>query len=686
MKNNFLLILFSCAFLQASTQEIPAETELELETLANATESDVEDDAFFQEADHYRRHPLNLNNADAAELRSLRLLSDLQVENLLTYRRLFGPLLHRYEMQAIPGWDLATIRRVLPFVRVASVATLRENLAERLKAGEHMVILRASRVVELSKGFMADTSGSAYKGSPLRLLFRYRYKYKNLLQFGILGDKDAGEQFLKGAQALGFDFYSFHCFLRKIGIFESIALGDFTVNLGQGLIHWQGLAFGRSGDMSGTKRQSPVLRPYNSPGEFQFHRGVGFTMRVKNAEATVFASSRRLNANLSGETTEGETPLSSFLTSGNNRTDAEIADRHSVHLLTAGGNLRFIKQRSSFHSNAWQMGVNGVIYHLSAPLLKRDLPYNLFSIRGNQWMNASVDYSLTWKNMHFFGEMAVDRNMNLATVNGLLISLDQRAELSFMLRMIPPAYQSLYGNAFTAGTSPTNEKGFFTGLSIRPTDAWRINLYADVFSFPWLRFRVDAPSSGSDFLVQITCTPSKQLEWYMRFALGNKNSNSGEWPGPANRVVPSAKRNWRTHFSCRINPDLTVRGRVEAAWYEKKEERRQSGLLSYFDLLYKPMTRPWSMVGRIQYFDTDGYDARLYAYENDVLYGSSIPVFSGKGVRYYFILHYDIRKNISTWLKFSQTICHGVEEIGSALDAIPGNKRTEIKLQLRFLF
>ena len=104
-----------------------------------------------------------------------------------------------------------------------------------------MVLLRASRILEKSKGFIKDSTGSKYPGSPEKLMIRYRYTYKNLLQFGLLGEKDAGEQFLKGAQRMGFDFYTFFLFARKIGIIESLALGDFSVNLGQGLIHWQDL-------------------------------------------------------------------------------------------------------------------------------------------------------------------------------------------------------------------------------------------------------------------------------------------------------------------------------------------------------------------------------------------------------------------------------------------------------------
>src|SRR5258705_13986357 len=135
------------------------------------------------------------------------------------------------------------------------------------------------------------------------------------MQFGTVGDKDAGEQFIKGAQKKGFDFYSLHVFARSIGSIQALAIGDFTVNMGQGLIQWQSLAFKKSADVMGIKRQSSVLRPYNSSGEFYFHRGAGVTVQQKNIEATAFASLRKISANFVADTLSHEDFISSFLNS-----------------------------------------------------------------------------------------------------------------------------------------------------------------------------------------------------------------------------------------------------------------------------------------------------------------------------------------------------------------------------------
>jgi hypothetical protein len=89
---------------------------------------------------------------------------------------------------------------------------------------------------------------------------------------------------------------------------------------------------------------------------------------------------------------------------------------------------------------------------------------------------------------------------------------------------------------------------------------------------------------------------------------------------------------------------------------------------------------------RLQYFETDDYYSRIYAYENDVLFYYSIPAFFNKGYRYYLNLNYDLNSKISFWLKWSQTIYNNVESIGSGLDEIPGSGKSEIRMLARIIF
>ena len=679
MKKLFI-ILFTIHFsLLSSEQEIPPATEEKLENLTDAQQEEINDDSYLQQLEHFKKHPLNLNIADANELKELIFLNDLQIDNLISYRNLLGKLISIYELQSIPAWDVGIIKKILPYVTVSNAVSAAEDLKTRFKAGDQSMLFRYSEILEKSKGFDNTTSGTKYLGSRERLFFRYRYQYKNLLQFGIVGDKDAGEQFFKGVQKHGFDFYSFHVFVRKIGKIQALALGDFTVNMGQGLIQWQSLAFSKSADVMDVKRQSAILRPYSSSGEVYFHRGAGVTMKFGKVEATAFASIRKLSANFVADTVNREDFISSFQNSGYHRTQSEIDDRNNLRQFAFGGNLTY-RQRS------WHISINGVAYNFSLPLVKRDEPYNLFAIGGKSWSNLSVDYSYTHNNFHFFGETAIDKNFNKATINGLLVSVDPRVDLSIVQRAIDKKYQSVYGNAFTENTYPTNEDGIYAGVSIRPLAGWRLDMFADFYRFPWLKYLVDAPSYGKDFLAQITFTPNKQLEIYSRFKNKSKEINQSGNIAVTNYLVMIPKQDWRTQINYRINSVITLRERIEMLWYDEKGGNRENGFLSFFDLLYRPLLKPYSGNIRLQYFETDGYNSRIYAYENDVLYGYSIPAFFNKGYRYYINMNYDLRRNLSFWLRWAQTIYSDQNSIGSGLDEIADDHRSEITIEGRWQF
>jgi hypothetical protein len=663
----------------ATGQDIPPSTEQQLENLTDADQSETEDDSYLQDLDEFRRNPVNLNTADADELKQLRIITDLQIENLILYRKILGRLIDIYELQAVPAWDVNTIRKLLPFVSIAIPVSFKEEAGKRFRDGDHSLLLRGSQILEKSDGFDKSTSGTKYLGSPQKVLFRYRYNYKNLLQYGLTGDKDAGEQFFKGAQNKGFDFYSFHFFARKIGIIKSLALGDFTVNMGQGLIQWQGLAFKKSSDVMGVKRQSAVLRPYTSAGEFYFHRGAGITIEKGKIEATAFVSIRKLSANFVADTINNEDFISSFLTSGYHRTTSENEDRNNLTQTAYGGNV-------IYRGNRGHVGINGIYYNFSLPVQKRDEPYNLYAISGKNWSNFSIDYGYTFKNLHVFGEAAADKNFNKAFINGLLISVDPRADISFVQRTINAGYQSINGNAFTENTYPTNETGFYTGITIRPATAWRLDAYGDIYKFPWLKYLVDAPSNGRDFLVQLTYTSNKQLEIYTKYRVETKQSNQPDNTTTTNYLVAIPRQNWRIQVSYKLNHAIAIRNRVELLWYDNNGVNKENGFLYFFDFAYRPLLKPFSGVMRLQYFETDGYNSRIYAYENDVLYSYSIPAFFDKGFRYYFTLNYDISKKMSLWLRWAQTIYRDQNTIGSGLDEISGNHKSEIKVQARWLW
>ena len=673
MNRLVLMILWCLLLLNANAQEPPLQIQQQLEDLAGAMEDDLpEDGQYLQLLHHLKSHPLDINSAGAEQFNQLRMLNVLQIDHLLKYRRLLGLFINIYELQAVPHWDVATIFKVLPFITAEPAGSIKEGLYSRLR-GEHYVLFKMGRMLQKPEGY--DTSvNNHYLGDRNQILIRYRYQYKDLLYFGITGDKDAGEPFFKGIQSKGFDFYSFHLFARRAGIIRSLALGDYTVNLGQGLIQWHSMGFSKSSDVMNIKRQAPVLMPYRSAGEFYFNRGCALTIEKGRLESSLFVSRKKTDGNIG----DSSRTFSRFLTSGLHRNPNEISDRNQILLTTLGANLKY-----SF--SGLKTGLNMIHHQLDVPLEKKAEPYSQFAFSGRHLINYSLDYAYTYNNVHAFGEAALDKNGRTAVVMGAIMSVDPRIDLSLLYRDIDHRYQSLSGNAFTESTLPGNERGIYMGMSVKAGDRWKVDAYGDFYFFPWLKYRVNSPSRGHDFMLQMNFKPNRQFDFYTRFRWETRPVN-----GNGNEVIhyPEGKsrEHLRAHFSAQISRSWDLRSRVEMVWFDRKGASREEGFLSYVEAHYTPVAR-WGGNLRLQYIETDSYNSRIYAYESDVLYGFNLPASFATAFRYYVNLNFKPVKNLRLWFRWAHSIYNEeTKETGSGADLIKGNVRSDLRFQVIYSF
>jgi hypothetical protein len=77
------------------------------------------------------------------------------------------------------------------------------------------------------------------------------------------------------------------------------------------------------------------------------------------------------------------------------------------------------------------------------------------------------------------------------------------------------------------------------------------------------------------------------------------------------------------------------------------------GVLTYSDVFWKIPKRTVQINGRIMLFETTDYNSRIYAFENDLAFSSSIPSFYGKGIKTYINFRYGITKRCNLYLKYS---------------------------------
>jgi len=261
-----------------------------------------------------------------------------------------------------------------------------------------------------------------------------------------------------------------------------------------------------------------------------------------------------------------------------------------------------------------------------------------------------------------------------------------------LYRQIDKAYQSLYSNAFTENTAPVNENGLYAGLSFRPLYGLQLNAYADMFRFPWLKYRIDAPGAGRDYLLQLTWTPAKESEIYLRYKDDSKPINRLD-SNPVMAIVGLVpKQDFRFQCSTTIGRRYTLRYRTELSWYDRNGPAAGQGFLVFGEGSYRFASGAGQAGLRLQYFETTGYETRIYALENDVPYHVATSAFYNKGYRYYFNIAWDASKrgrgkktpllHKRMALRWAQTVYRDQSSIGSGLDEIAGNRRTELSIQL----
>ena len=125
-----------------------------------------------------------------------------------------------------------------------------------MKEDNNALFLRYERVVQARRGYSApDTlSGgrlsSRYLGSPDKLLLRYRVSRAKDFSLGITAEKDAGEPLAwqPGQRRYGADFVSAHFVVQERGRLKTLALGDYQLQFGQGLLLSSGLQVGKGGE------------------------------------------------------------------------------------------------------------------------------------------------------------------------------------------------------------------------------------------------------------------------------------------------------------------------------------------------------------------------------------------------------------------------------------------------------
>lgn len=642
-----------------------------IQKIVSTQQNDINYEDLYENLYQRYQSPLDLNKADSEDLRSLFLFSELQVNNLIHYRKENGNLLTLYELQAIPDFDINFIRTIAPFLTVSNQITTNNLTTIFKRTTDHSLTFRADQTVESSRGFTEEK----YLGSPQRFYTRYRIQHPKDFSFGFIAEKDAGETNF-------FDYTIFHAQLQNKGRIKNLILGDYQASFGQGLVLAAGYFIGKGGEPIYTTRRSNVgLRTYNSVVEGGFFRGGAATFNLGKIELTAMVARNKRDGSVAfngyDELPEREEIFSSLLTNGFHRTESEIEKKKALNEQNIGLN-------AAHKIKNGHIGVSFLNTSFDKLFQRREQLYNRFEFTGKTNSIIGIDGSYGWQNFNFFGEVARSASGGIGAVGGVVASLSPQVEWSLNLRSYDPDFHSFYSNTFGEGSRTINERGVYTGFKYSPKRSITFSVFYDRFTFPWLRYLVDAPSSGFDYLLRFTYKPTRRHVFYMQYHEEQKGRNLPNNDTVTDIIATTRRQNTLVNFDFTPSRKFKLQSRIQYNRYSFVNYSVSNGFAIMQDI--EGTVGKLQLKGRIAYFNTDDFNSRVYAYENDVLYAVSFPAYFGEGMRFYLVNRLSISHKIDLWARISRTQRFDGVKIGSGNNALGVPYRTDVRVQVRYKF
>lgn len=590
----------------------------------------------------YHSSPLNLNKTERDELAALYILNPAQLNAFFQYRDQFGSFLSIYELQAIPGFDSETIHQLKPFIDIKQKNDPRPLAKRIFTEKNNYLLLRYGTNLPYQRG-------DNFQGDSNHLYGRFRVQHSNDFSIGFTFEKDAGESFTwnPSKRQHGFDFYSGHIMVNNQGIFKTLLVGDFQMQFGQGLVYGSGFSVGKGAETTNSvMRNNLGIRPYSSVQESGFFRGLGATFKINHLESTLFFSYNHLDGRRISDTTysDFEEFFHGIQTSGYHRTPGEIQAKDEIQEMATGYGITYKVNREL------TVGAAGLYTQYSVPIEKKPTNYNQYEFSGYRNWLSSIFANYNWQNFMLFGECAISQSGGTGAIAGFISSLSSQVDFSWLVRHYDKNFHSEYSSGFGENSRTINENGMYWGLKYRPSKKYEFAIYFDRFSFPWLKYQVEAPSRGYEYLSRITFKPKRSTTLYLQFREERKEKTQHNESSNLNQLTQLIRRNYLLNLDLEINRFFQLKTRVQGSSY-KEGSSWTSGFAILQDLNLS--LGKIKLSTRFALFDTENYANRQYVYERDVLYSFSVPAYNGTGSRTYFLIQYPLSKKMKIYIRYA---------------------------------
>lgn len=613
-----------------------------------------------------QRNGININTATRQELESLPFLSEKQVMDILEYIHFHGALKSINELMSIESIDYSTRQLLQEFLYAGDKPEKGfPSLKNIMTWGKNELSLYTKIPTYERAG---DASNGDYLGYPYKFWARYSFSYAKNVRIGIVASQDAGEPFFSQSNKYGFDQYSGFIQINGLGSVESLIVGRYSVSAGMGLVMNNSFSLGKTAMLQDFGRQRNALRPHTSASENGYMQGAAATIRLSDAiRLTPFLSYRKTDATLNDDGS-----ISSLIYTGYHRTLSELNKKNNTSLTAGGMNARW-------NLEDFSLGATAVFTHINRPLSpNKSATYKKIYPEGSNFFNASLNYSWLHYPFSVNGETAINANGAIATMNTLGWHLSQYVEVMGIYRFYSFNYYSLYANAFSEGGKTQNESGLYLGMRWQPKYGIDIQAYTDLAYFAWPRSGVSQSSYAIDNMVSASYkTGNWLLSGKYRLHLRQKDSKS------------VANLSWQTEHRLRIGAEWTGGGWTSRSQldFTSVSSTSESSSLSQGFMITENIgynIGKWQIFAGGKYFNTDGYDSRLYSYERAMPHTFSFPTYYGHGIRYSLVATWSPSPTLQFTSKAGITDYFDRSTISSGQQQINASSACDIEVGMRW--
>lgn len=622
-------------------------------------------------------NPININRGGVNALLQIPGLNLKLARSVIEYRTNVKPFETIEELDEVSGIGRVTLEQLRPYVTVGSGLELGKVLYTDPRYwtsdGEFQMFSRFQRDLQEGKGYQQPSREGGYIGSPVKYYQRMGYQSDHL-SVNLTQEKDPGEELVGPFQ---FDHRTWHVALENNGRLQMLVGGDYSLGFGQGLVLWSGAAFGKGSNVVGAvSRNGRGIKPYTSAQETNYYRGAALTYGRKLQFTGFYSNRTRSASEISADTTRFPG------TDGYHRTENEFLQKDNLQQTLYGGHIQ------------WELpfgiiGATGYQTTFGRYIAANDQTYAQYDFEGTSNYAYGLDYTFLAGPAVIFGEIAQSKNGGYGFISGVESELGEDTDITLGYRNYQKEFQSILGNGFgEVSGQPKNEEGIYLGMRHIIGEKVTLSAYIDQFRFPGLRFGTNQPTQGFDWLARAEVDFTSDLNFYvqLRSEIEDDEYEVLDSFGRSRRRLGEAQRSsFRANLEYWVNPNVRLRTRGEAVRSRQAGEEMELGYLLYQDLRLQ-IKDELSLDTRLSMFDTESFATRVYQFENDLLYVFAIQSLFNKGQRMYVLLNYEPFNFLEFWAKFGITVYEDTQVIGSGLNQIEGDRRSEIGIQARLRF